>query len=147
MRFNKFFGKNLPQEKGLYMSFWCLCLVLVCSLLSACIMTKDPKYKLSYLDSRYHEILTTDVKTLTSSDFDEAYLLSTMYIEKKRLKEARNLLKIVFDQSKTLSSGLAYIDVLNQLGEKKEADDVHKLLAILYKDNEIQDQTKIFKDF
>lgn len=113
-------------------------------------MTKNPQYQqqnASYLDTRYDELLYAyEARKLTSADIDEAYLLSTMYVEKKRLKEAKNLLKIVFDYKKTLPSGLSYIDVLNQLGEEKEANKVHKLLAVLYSDDEIQNQTKIADD-
>lgn len=129
---------------NLRLLFWCFCAIFA---LTSCIMTKNPNYQSasSYLDTRYDELLYTyELQRLTSADIDEAYMLSTMYVKKKKYKEAKNLLKIAFNAKKTLPFGLAYIDVLNKLGEKREAAKVQKFLTVLYAPYEIQNQKRIF---
>lgn len=110
-------------------------------------MTKNPNYQSAspYIDARYDELLYThELQRLTSADIDEAYMLSAMYVKKKKYKEAKNLLKIAFNAKKTLPFGLAYIDVLNKLGEKREAEKIQKFLIVLYTPYEIQNQKRIF---
>lgn len=115
---------------------------------SGCIMTKNPHYqtKTSYLDARYDQLLYLhQQKRLSKADYDEAYLLGTMYHDKQKLKEARDLLKISFENEHTLPAGIAYKNVLEELGERKEAKNVQELLTMLYAENEIQTQTSILK--
>lgn len=113
-------------------------------------MTKNPNYQSasSYLDARYDELIyTNELQKLTSADVNEAYMLSTLYIKKHKYKEAKTLLKIAFNAKKTLPFGLAYVDVLNKLGEKHEADKIQKFLSVLYTPHEIQNQKQVFDAF
>jgi hypothetical protein len=120
------------------------CISVLCA---SCIMTKNPNYQAdsSYLDTRYNELLyTSELQRLTSADINEAYMLSTLYVKKHCYKEAKSLLKIAFNSKKTLTFGLAYIDVLHKLGENREAKKVEKFLTVLYTPNEIQTQKQVF---
>jgi len=111
-------------------------------------MTTNPHYQseYSYLDARYDQIIYLNSQTkLSSADFDEAYLLATVYYDKKQYTEAKNLLKISFDNKHTLPAGITYINTLKALGDKKKAHDVYEILSVLYAKNEIQDQEKIFQ--
>ncbi len=133
------------------MKFPALCLVVSFTTalsVPSCIMTNNPHYqtKTSYLDARYDQLMYLhDQKRLSKADYDEAYLLGTMYFDKKKLKEAKNLLKMSFDTQHTLTVGVAYMHVLQELGDKQEAEKIHDYLTILYAENEIQDQASILQ--